>query len=202
MAQLLKGKGHNVVPGQKICRTCIKQYKMITQSTEMYVTALETEDDLDFAICEIPRTKVNLSLETTGASPIYLHAIPQHARLSAAKMKLSKGVDKLRTYIFGAYQIDDELTNICLFDISEEQMTLVRKSLVERFNLGRTVPGILSSHQFVPTSTSTINKYLTVKIQRLLQCSVSTAPPKQALPTQLLHHTSHAYTTRIGRLDW
>ncbi|CAB4058222.1 unnamed protein product [Lepeophtheirus salmonis] len=40
-------------------------------------------------------------------------------------------------------------------------MPLVNKSLVERFNLGRTVPGTRSSHHFVPSSTFTITRYLT-----------------------------------------
>ncbi|CAB4065354.1 unnamed protein product [Lepeophtheirus salmonis] len=89
MSQLLKERGHNVVPGQKFCRTCIKHYKTISQPTEMYVPALETEDELNFDIFERPRRKVNLSLEAAGVSPIHLHAIPQHARLLAAKVKLS-----------------------------------------------------------------------------------------------------------------
>ncbi|CAB4062122.1 unnamed protein product [Lepeophtheirus salmonis] len=94
MVQLLKEKGHNVEPGR---RTCIIHYKPITPSIEMYVTTLETEDDFDFAICGTPRKKVNLSLEAAGVFPIHLHAIPQHARLLAANVKLSKVMDKFYT---------------------------------------------------------------------------------------------------------
>ncbi|CAB4069715.1 unnamed protein product [Lepeophtheirus salmonis] len=79
----------------------------IKQPTEMYVTALETEDDLDFSICETPRRQVSLSLEAAGVSPIHLHATPQHAQLLATQVKLSKVVDKLQTDISGAYQIHD-----------------------------------------------------------------------------------------------
>ena len=48
------------------------------------------------------------------------------------------------------------IQNIQTLFISKERMENVRKELMDRFSLGRTIPGTRSYHYFEPVSTSTI----------------------------------------------
>ena len=56
---------------------------------------------------ETPRKKLNTSLSAVGISPINLHGIPSHSRSSSAKSKLTKVVQKFKTDISEAYNVDD-----------------------------------------------------------------------------------------------
>ena len=57
----------------------------------------------------MPNTKKkrNTSLQSTGISPLSLHAVPQHSRITNAKMKLDKVMNTLKNNISEAYKLTD-----------------------------------------------------------------------------------------------
>lgn len=74
----------------------------------------------------------------------------------AAKRSLQRPLDNQILDYKAMIDVCKEMTSIQFFDISKETMEPVRKSLLERFSRGDTVPGTRSSHHFVPVSTSKI----------------------------------------------
>ena len=110
MAELLRKKKINVIPGYKLCRNCLKEYKRYEQDDDQ--TEPENgREDAEF-ICVTPRKRLNTSLTAAGISPLNLHAVPSHSRRSSAEEKLSKVVKKFKHDISNAYDIDVDDLNV------------------------------------------------------------------------------------------
>ena len=54
----------------------------------------QNESDNDYSR-ETQRKKLNTSLDTMGISPVHLHGVAQHSRVSTAKNKLDRAVEEL-----------------------------------------------------------------------------------------------------------
>ena len=55
-----------------------------------------------------PSKKMNRSLSSVGISPVSLHALPPHRRVSSANEKFSKVADKFKAGLAEAFDIDPE----------------------------------------------------------------------------------------------
>ena len=85
----------NVVPGQQLCWSCFDA--IISKFHEQ--DNCELEESISRASSEKSREALNVSLETIGVSPIKLHGIPKHQRLSVAKSKVIKTMSKYEEHI-------------------------------------------------------------------------------------------------------
>ena len=56
----------------------------------------QNESDNDYS-CEMPRKKLNTSLDTKGISPVHLHGVAQHSQASPVKNKLDRAVEVVKT---------------------------------------------------------------------------------------------------------
>ena len=116
MAKILKEKGFNdVLPGQKLCRQCVTEHEKLTKPTENenmteIIDTESSQDELasddDFLQYESTTKKVNLTLESTGVSPVNIRAVAQHSRTSNGKGKL-KMVLNVYENISAAYYVSD-----------------------------------------------------------------------------------------------
>ena len=77
----LKQKEHKVIPGHKFCCQYINQYeKMMKEPEEIVIDENETEteeilqtkEDVVVKYEELPRKKLNTSLESDGVSPVFM----------------------------------------------------------------------------------------------------------------------------------
>ena len=97
MAQQLKTK-NIVIPGQLFCRQCKAKFLLETEShcidDEGKVQSL-TDTDNEFTECQTPRKK----LQSIGISPVSFYVLPQHIRITNAKMKLDKVMNTIKSYI-------------------------------------------------------------------------------------------------------
>ena len=119
----LKEKGYVVVPGQKLCRQCMKKYEDIVSQVkaepEKMETETETEDEIQteteeepHEYMESPKKRLNTSLETVGVSPANLHGVAQHSRVTKAKEKLKTVLTTYEESISQVYSCPiDELRN-------------------------------------------------------------------------------------------
>ena len=115
MAKVLKEKRFNVLPGQKLCRQCVTKYEKLTKppENENMTEIIDTEftrrisiSDNDFLLYESPKKKLNLTLESTGVSPVNIHGVAQHSRTSNTKGNLKVlNVDKENVSL--AYNVSD-----------------------------------------------------------------------------------------------
>ena len=103
------------LPGQKICRQCVTEYEKLTKPTENenmteIINTESSQDELasddDFLQYESTTKKVNLTLESTGVSPVNIRAVAQHSRTSNGKGKL-KMVLNVYENISAAYYVSD-----------------------------------------------------------------------------------------------
>ena len=60
-----------------------------------------TDTDDEFTECQTPRKK----LQSMAVLPVSLHAVPQHSRITNAKMKLDKVMNTIKTNISEAYKV-------------------------------------------------------------------------------------------------
>ena len=88
-----------VVAGYKLCRQCVKEFKVLVnsdyESNEELVELHDDDDDdtrkqipkneEDSEADETPKKQLNSSLSAIGISPVNLHSIAQHSRSSNAK---------------------------------------------------------------------------------------------------------------------
>ena len=123
MAQQLKSRSVDVMPGHMLCRQCIDQYETLINSesreSEMEedpIDDIDLIDDIDEApndamydVWETPRKRLNTSLETIGISPVNLHGVPQHSRAKSARQKLDKVVSTYKSNISEAYEVNKGL---------------------------------------------------------------------------------------------
>ena len=117
MAKILKEKGFNdVLPGQKLCRQCITKYEKSTKppENENMTEMIKTESSQDklasddyFLLCESPKKKLNLTLESIGVSPVNIHGAAQHSHASNVKGKLKKVLNVYKEDISAAYDVSD-----------------------------------------------------------------------------------------------
>ena len=90
MAKILNKKGFNdVLPGQKLCRQCVTEYKKLIKppENENMTEIVETESsqdelasDDDFLLHESPKKKIKWTLERIGVSSVNTHGVIQHSR--------------------------------------------------------------------------------------------------------------------------
>ena len=70
----------------------------------------QNESDNDYS-CEMPRKKLNTSLDTMGISPLHLHGVAQHSQASSAKNKLDRAVEVLETLLIAYVVITNQLAS-------------------------------------------------------------------------------------------
>ena len=63
--------------------------------------------DDDFLLYDSPKKKLNLTLESTGVSPVNIHGVAQHSRASSTKGKLKKVLNVYKENISAAYNVLD-----------------------------------------------------------------------------------------------
>ena len=80
----------------------------------------QNEPDNDFS-CEMPRKKLNTSLDTMGISPLHLHGVAQHTQASSAKNKLDRAVEVLETLIAYVVITDQLVSSESVHVISETE---------------------------------------------------------------------------------
>lgn len=118
-ATKLKEKGYLVVPGQKLCRQCIKQYQEIISRANVEPEKMDTEtetegesqnetEDEHVEYEESPRKRLNSSFESVGVSPVNLHSLPPHSRVNRAKEKLKTVMSKFEESISTVYNFPME----------------------------------------------------------------------------------------------
>ena len=117
MAKILKEKGFNdVLPGQKLSRQCVTEYKKLTKplENENMTEIIETESSQDelasddnFLLYESPKKKLDLTLESTGVSPVNIHGVTQHSCASNVKGKLKKVLNVYKENISSTYNVSD-----------------------------------------------------------------------------------------------
>ena len=104
IAQQLKTKNINVIPGQLFCRQCKAKFLLETETDY-----IDDEDkgqhfaviDDEFTEWQTPREK----LQTIAISPVSLHAEPQYSRITNGKMKLDKGMHTMKSNISEANNV-------------------------------------------------------------------------------------------------
>ena len=89
MAKILKDKGFNVLPVQKLCRQCVIKYEKLTKplENENMTEIIETESSKDefssnddFLLYESLKKKLNLMFKcTAGVSPVNVHGDAQQS---------------------------------------------------------------------------------------------------------------------------
>ena len=89
---------------------------MLTKQTENenMTKIMETESsqgklasDDDFLLYELPKKKLNSTLESIAVCPVNIHGVAQHSRASNAKGKLKKVLNVFKENIFAAYNVLD-----------------------------------------------------------------------------------------------
>ena len=78
----------------------------------------------------------------------------------AAKRSLQRPLNDQILDYKAMLEVCREMSTITFLDISQDDMVVTRKFLESRFERGDTVPGTMSSHHFVPLSTSRIGHKL------------------------------------------
>ena len=119
MAKILKEKGiSDVLPGQKLCRQCVTEYEKLPKPPENQnmTKIIETESsqdelasDNDFVLYESPKKELNLTLKSSGVSPVNIHRVAQKSHTSNAKGKLKKVLNVYKENISAAYVSDIEI---------------------------------------------------------------------------------------------
>ena len=119
LAQQLQSKNVHTVPGLMLCRQCVncaseataesassdtdEEDMLLDNPVDDHTQAIHDSDEDFVSIYETSREKLNTSLETVNVSPINLHAVPQHSRVSCAQVKLSKFTSSVTTSLADAY---------------------------------------------------------------------------------------------------
>ena len=140
MTQQLKTKNINIIPGQLYCRQCKAKFLLETE-----IDCIDDEDkgqsvtdaDDEFTECETPRKK----FESMAVSPVSLHAVPQHSRITNAKVKIDKIMNTIKSNISEAYKVqlhcqeDSESDSYDKNDMKEKVNDLVRlhEAMQEKF---------------------------------------------------------------------
>ena len=86
MAKILKEKGFNVLPGQKLCRQCVTKYEKLTKApeNESMTEIIETKSSQDelasddhFLLYEYPKKKLNSTIKSVGVTLVNIHGVAQ-----------------------------------------------------------------------------------------------------------------------------
>ena len=111
--QKISGYGPDLV---KYCAGNVYEYEKLTKppKNDNMAEIIETESSQDelasdnhFLLYESPKMKLNLTLESTGISPINIHGVAQHGRASNANGKLKKVLNVYKENISTAYNVFD-----------------------------------------------------------------------------------------------
>ena len=131
MDQQLKAKNINIITGQQFCCQCKAKFLLETKfdciKDEDKSQSLTDTDD-EFTECQTPRKK----LQSVAISPVSLHAVPQHSRITNIKMKLDKVMNTIKSNISEAYKVqvdcwEDSGSDSCdKNDMKEKTNELVR----------------------------------------------------------------------------
>ena len=113
MAKQMEEKLLKVVPGWKLCRSCNKQFIQYdhkdynSQSDEEVFAADEDSNhDPSFEKVATKKQKLDISFNAMDLSPVKLHSIAQHQRVTSAETKLKKAVKKMHATVAEVYNVD------------------------------------------------------------------------------------------------
>ena len=138
MAEELKAKSCNVIPGHSLWRQCVKKYN-IMGGDQNESDIEQNESDNEYS-CDTPRKKLNTSLDTTGISPVHLHCVAQHSRASTAKNKLDRAVEQKALELDGLHNLMKEKFTTTTYSEKIQILTLAPDSwscqhCAEHFNV-------------------------------------------------------------------
>ena len=121
LAQLLENKSFNVLPGWKICCNCYEKAEVVCKHNN------EEVDEINCADMQTDPTfhpehessslkrRLDSTLSVLEESPVKLHSVAPHQRVTSAKQKLKKVVGKLKEGVADAYQLDvNQLQDVTL----------------------------------------------------------------------------------------
>ena len=103
VAQQLKTKNINIIPGQLFCRQCKAQFLL-----EAQIDCIKDEDkglfvtDNDDELTEYQTARKKL--QSMAIPPVNLRSVPQHRRITNAKMKFDKVMNTIKSNISEAYK--------------------------------------------------------------------------------------------------
>ncbi|KAG1665912.1 ARL14 effector protein [Nymphon striatum] len=138
-AEELENIGINIVPGQKLCPSCLKKVKNDVAAAAGSESSTSTDESTPGTCKEVIKHKLNQSLELTGVSPVKTHGLKKHARMEQAKTKISKVVGNLQESFSSVIGVDmatlqaEPEAEICSSDIIKkandlDQITTAMKS--------------------------------------------------------------------------
>ena len=107
MAKEVKAKCYNLISGHSLRCQCVKKYDNIMEGDQNESDVEQNESDNDYS-CEMPRKKLNTSLDTKGISPVHLHGVAQHSQASPVKNKLDRAVEVVKTSLSDAYIVSTD----------------------------------------------------------------------------------------------
>ena len=136
MAEQLKNKGIDVIPGRMFCRQCVNELENETVNVESSQSEQEDNDEV-YSIVETPTKRLNSSLGSIGVSPINLHGVPQHSRAKSAISKFDKVVTTLKDNLSEAYQVDADVLNISDADSEAKEVKWKASELDRLYDLMR-----------------------------------------------------------------
>ena len=131
MAKMPDGKDIQLVPGFQLCRSCFKEAQThchdvsevedydITIATDSYSSKAE-EDPSE----KHPKIDNDDSLQSIGISPIKIHSIPKHVKVSYAHEKVDKTMSTLKQSFATAIGIEKQ-------DLCETENTKLSNKLKE-----------------------------------------------------------------------
>ena len=87
-------RGYVVIPGYKLCPPCRAQYAKLVQASDSESVSSCEEGDVqaieqDVSV-ESTRTSLNSTLQDLDLSPLKLHSVAPHSRLSVGKRKFNQ----------------------------------------------------------------------------------------------------------------
>jgi hypothetical protein len=102
VARDMKEHGISVKPGEKLCPSCRMEVEKQKQ-TKDFETSCEGDDEYDDAeameqeiTLEADKKELNVSFEEINVSPVKLHAIGEHSKVTYGKRKVSQLQNKLK----------------------------------------------------------------------------------------------------------
>ena len=114
-------KGILCVPGWQLCRNCYhKQFHFLKEN------ANDSDNEMDFSEIENEvaqssiRSKINESFEAIGESPIKIHSMPKHRRLTYANKKLDKAAKLVQRHVATAIGVSENEISLPVGNISAE----------------------------------------------------------------------------------
>ena len=99
-AKIFKNSKIDVIPGQKLCPSCRVKFNTLESSESDSVSTSEISQESDkeatSEFAELSKHTLDSTLEDINVSPMKLHSVAHHSRISHGKRKLSQVQEKFK----------------------------------------------------------------------------------------------------------